>query len=312
MTPGRAESVAKFAGGAVLVASVAALLASLRNARPSSQRRGERPRKPAVAAPLHVASGLLSLSVLLDSALEHYRGSFKNPDMAAPLLTSAASVVGRGAAVVGRNMGRLRSGSAVSSVAVGSLGTAFHLYNIAKRPGGFGWLNLFYAAPPGAPAALALSGMLGLTADRLAPAGGAGERQLLNLPPGPAIAALSAGGMIGTMAEAALLHYRGAFQNPFMFVPVTLPPAAALLLSYAAFTRDERASNLARIALLATAAVGIAGVGFHAYGVSRSMGGWRNWSQNLLDGPPLPAPPAFTAFAIAGLTALNLLDEHRR
>jgi hypothetical protein len=35
------------------------------------------------------------------------------------------------------------------------------------------------------------------------------------------------------------------------------------------------------------------------------MGGWRNWSQNLLNGPPLPAPPAFTALAIAGLAALG-------
>ena len=33
---------------------------------------------------------------------------------------------------------------------------------------------------------------------------------------------------------------------------------------------------------------------FHAYGVSRNMGGWRNWSQNVLNGPPLPAPPSFT------------------
>ena len=35
------------------------------------------------------------------------------------------------------------------------------------------------------------------------------------------------------------------------------------------------------------------------------MGGWRNWSQNMLNGPPLPAPPAFTALAIAGLAALE-------
>ncbi|CAG9239616.1 hypothetical protein BGLA2_960011 [Burkholderia gladioli] len=45
---------------------------------------------------------------------------------------------------------------------------------------------------------------------------------------------------------------------------------------------------------------------FHARGVARQMGGWRNWSQNLLSGPPLPAPPAFTALAVAGLAALEL------
>jgi hypothetical protein len=37
------------------------------------------------------------------------------------------------------------------------------------------------------------------------------------------------------------------------------------------------------------------------------MGGWRNWSQNLLNGPPLPAPPAFAALAIAGLVAVRLI-----
>ena len=33
-------------------------------------------------------------------------------------------------------------------------------------------------------------------------------------------------GLLGTVGEAALLHFRGAYHNPFMVVPVTLPPAA--------------------------------------------------------------------------------------
>lgn len=306
MTP---QSLAKVAGGAVLVASLAALFASVRNARRPPPGRRKRPRNLPVASQLHAASGMLALSVLLDSSVEHYRGSFRNPGMFAPLLTSAVAAAGRGGAATGRDTGRLRAGSAATAIAIGGLGTAFHFYNIAKRPGGFGWLNLFYSAPPGAPAALALSGLLGLAADRLESSEDAASQPLLGIPPGPALAALSASGLIGTTAEAGLLHYRGAFQNPFMFVPVTLPPATALLLGYAALSRGERASKLARLALMATAAVGMAGVGFHAYGISRAMGGWRNWSQNLLDGPPLPAPPAFTAFSIAGLAALSLLER---
>jgi hypothetical protein len=39
------------------------------------------------------------------------------------------------------------------------------------------------------------------------------------------------------------------------------------------------------------------------------MGGWRNWSQMVLQGPPLPAPPAFLALAIIGLGLLPLLEE---
>jgi hypothetical protein len=45
---------------------------------------------------------------------------------------------------------------------------------------------------------------------------------------------------------------------------------------------------------------------FHARGIARQMGGWRNWSQNVLAGPPLPAPPGFSALALAGRAALAL------
>ena len=48
--------------------------------------------------------------------------------------------------------------------------------------------------------------------------------------------------------------------------------------------------------------------GFHAYGVHRNMGGWRNWSQNLLNGPPLPAPPTFTGWLSPGLRRCDLLE----
>ncbi|CFL08012.1 membrane protein [Burkholderia pseudomallei] len=39
------------------------------------------------------------------------------------------------------------------------------------------------------------------------------------------------------------------------------------------------------------------------------MGGWRNWAQNLLAGPPLPAPPGFSALALAGLSAVSLAER---
>jgi len=39
------------------------------------------------------------------------------------------------------------------------------------------------------------------------------------------------------------------------------------------------------------------------------MGGWRNWSQNVPGGPPLPAPPSFTGLALAELAALGLLKD---
>ncbi len=95
-----------------------------------------------------------------------------------------------------------------------------------------------------------------------------------------------------------------------MAVPVTLPPLGAILLGRVAAAGAAGRNQLARWWMRLLAAVGLAGVGFHAYGVSRNMGGWRNWSQNVLNGPPLPAPPSFSALAMAGLAALGLMEQH--
>ena len=58
-----------------------------------------------------------------------------------------------------------------------------------------------------------------------------------------------------------------------------------------------------------SAAAGLAGMGFHGYGVARNMGGWYNWTQMIQQGPPLPAPPAFTGMALAGLAVLDLIER---
>jgi hypothetical protein len=104
-----------------------------------------------------------------------------------------------------------------------------------------------------------------------------------------------------------LLHYRGAFHDPFMLAPVSLPPIAAIALLRAVGVPHTR--RLARKLLRITALMGVAGSGFHAYGVHRNMGGWRNWRQNVLNGPPLPAPPSFSGLAMAGLASLDLIEE---
>ena len=99
-----------------------------------------------------------------------------------------------------------------------------------------------------------------------------------------------------------------------MFLPVTMPPIAAACSAAAALSQPHarRSRDSTRWWLRLTALLGFAGVGFHAYGVSRNMGGWRNWSQNVLNGPPLPAPPSFTGLALAGLAALDLLRGETR
>lgn len=241
----------------------------------------------------------LGASVLLDSAMEHYRGSFRNPAMTLPLLASTVSIAFN-ATGKGRSVPRGLSHGAAA--AIGTLGLGFHAYNVLKQPGGLALQNLFHKAPVGAPAALILAGALGGVADRLAD-----NEQAFGS--GQALAAFMAFGILGSVGEAGLLHLKGSFQNPAMWLPVTVPPLAAASLALDAATGMPRPWTTALLG--ATALVGTIGVGFHAYGIHRNMGGWRNWRQNLLAGPPLPAPPAFAGLAIAALGAILLMRRAR-
>ena len=163
-------------------------------------------------------------------------------------------------------------------------------------------MNLFYGAPLGAPAALTLAGLYGVVAGEML-----SGRDYVRTRLPKHTAGLIAFSLMGTIAEAGLLHFRGNFQNPVMYAPVTIPPLAALSIGAAMFT--PRATVIAEPLLKATALLGIAGPMFHAYGIHRNMGGWRNWSQMILQGPPLPAPPAFLGIVVAGLGMLPALRE---
>ncbi len=251
---------------------------------------------------VHLGAAILSLSALADSAVEHYRGALHNRAMFAPFVAASLSIADNLACAL-RPDRRSSGGVHALAAATGLAGFGFHVYNIMKRPGGFSWLNLFYGAPVGAPFALTLAGILGRGAQGLKASPAASRMRA-----GRALAALSAAGLAGTVAEAGLLHFRGAFHDPAMILPVSLPPVSAALLGAAALAPDRRKNRNARAALEITALLGFIGVAFHAYGVSRNMGGWRNWSQNILNGPPLPAPPSFTGLALAGLAALSLLE----
>jgi hypothetical protein len=261
---------------------------------------------------LNRAAGMLALSVLADSGIEHYRGSFENKAMFTPLIVSAltlgTSIHGttdrRGAAHVARDTTYLMA------AATGLIGTGFHIYNVAKKSGGFSWQNLFYGAPLGAPMAILLSGLIGFCSERVRETRPGATPTIFDLPAGRVMAAVTSGGLLGTAGEAGLLHFRGAFHNPFMMLPVTLPPLGAALLARVAAAGAGREHRFTRWWMWLLSAMGVVGVGFHAYGVSRNMGGWRNWSQNVLNGPPLPAPPSFAGLALAGQAALGLMRDH--
>lgn len=264
------------------------------------------------ARDLNRAAGMLALSVLADSGVEHYRGSFKNKAMFAPLIVSALTL---GTSIHGTADRRraahvVRDTSYLIAAATGVIGTSFHIYNVAKKAGAFSWQNLFYGAPLGAPTAILLSGLIGFCSERVRESPRGATPSIFDLPAGRAMAALTSAGLLGTAGEAGLLHFRGAFHNPFMLLPVTLSPIGAGLLARVAAAGPGRRYPFARWWMRLLVAMGLAGVGFHAFGVSRNMGGWRNWSQNVLNGPPLPAPPSFAGLALAGLAALRLMKDH--
>ena len=277
---------------------------------PAKETRGQA--YEAAGRKLQAGAAVLSFAVLADSAVEHYRGSFRNRVMFAPLVASSISLTVGTAAATGAGVPRyaLKAAHGVAGM-TGLAGFGFHIYNILKRPSGFSWLNLFYAAPIGAPFALTLAGLFGSWGIRFADPDDRPDR-LIGLPASQTIAAAAAIGIAGTVAEAGLLHFRGAYHDPAMFLPVSVPPpAAALLAASAAAPSSKPMQKAARGALWATALLGAAGVGFHIYGVGRNMGGWRNWSQNVLNGPPIPAPPSFAGLAVIGLAALALMGPQQ-
>jgi hypothetical protein len=236
--------------------------------------------------------------------MEHYRGSFHNPAMWLPLVASTLSIAFSGERATSGASRRLPVTRAIAqsgAAAVGAIGLGFHIFNIDKRPGGVSFQNLFHAAPIGAPAALILSGALGGAADAVA--------RGAMLVDGRVIAGMAAVGIAGTVAEATLLHFRGAFQNRAMWLPIAIPPLAAVSLGRDAARGEPSGVTFALLAT--TALLGLLGTAFHAYGIARRMGGWRNWRQNLLAGPPLPAPPAFTGLAIAAVGAALLMRKSR-
>lgn len=296
-----------------IVDEYARSMSELRKQTEPQRQAGLQARVVPAARKLNGAAAVLAFSVLADSAVEHYRGGFRNRAMYAPLavssLTLVASLIGIADLKPRRHF--IRDAIYALGGGVGLAGLGFHTFNVFKRPGGLSWLNLFYAAPIGAPVALVLAGCLGRAAEGVRETRRDRLPLLLKRPAGKLLTAGCCLGLGGTIAEVSLLHFRGAFQNPAMYLPVTIPPATAATLAGCLVTSRKWLIALARQMLRLTSVLGIAGAGFHAYGVSRNMGGWRNWSQNLLNGPPIPAPPSFTGLAIAGLAALTLLEMER-
>ncbi|HET6586493.1 MAG TPA: hypothetical protein VFG67_01815, partial [Oleiagrimonas sp.] len=225
--------------------AVGALAATLREGKKAPRAQGGHPSsgRPHVKAAqrLNRAAGLISVSTLLDSGMEHYRGSFRNKAMFTPLIVSALTL---GVSLHGTTdkhaaTHKFRNATYAAAALTGFVGSLFHLYNVGKRPGGFSWQNLFRGSPLGAPAAVGLAGALGYYSEKLRDNLTGKVPRVFGMSAGRALAALTSLGLVATSAEAALLHFRGAYHDPFMYVPITVPPVAALLLAETATTRPR-------------------------------------------------------------------------
>ncbi len=115
---------------------------------------------------------LLITSELLmaaEAGHDHYKNYFANrvqytPLVLAPALAAVQAAAQAKSEPVRKAGRRLETAVAAAGVVAGLVGFGFHLANIRKRPGGFSWQNLFYAAPLVAPLQFTGQGLFGLLA----------------------------------------------------------------------------------------------------------------------------------------------------
>jgi hypothetical protein len=113
--------------------------------------------------------------------------------------------------------------------------------------------------------------------------------------------------LAGAVLQAAILHYRGAFNNPAMYAPLTAPLLAVVVGAWAAVAPNSSVLFALTILLWLTFLVGFVGLGMHLRGFSRQMGGLYVTLFNLLEGPPAWAPALFAGFSAVGLITVRLL-----
>ena len=92
----------------------------------------------------------------------------------------------------------------------------------------------------------ALAGLFGFASERVRDNPPGKRATIFGLPAGRTLAAITSAGLLGTAGEAGLLHFRGAYHTPFMFVPVTVPPFGAALLGRVVAEQGGRREQLVR------------------------------------------------------------------
>jgi hypothetical protein len=122
------------------------------------------------------------------------------------------------------------------------------------------------------------------------------------------LSGLTAAAALVTTAEIYFEHYRASFGNKMMWSPIVVTPPVIVAGIAGVFSR-----RWAKTALPVTAAIytlnGLVGEYYHARGVARRPGGWKEASYNVPMGPPLMAPGLMTIVGAMGLLAAVLRRE---
>ena len=251
----------------------------------------------------------LTLLIIAEAFVGHYRRGFALRAQYAPFvsggLLSATALVTIFAPWFSPANVALQLAGWLAIVS-GFVGFGFHhYYGIAKKPGGHNWLlhYLMYSAPALAPLGLTITGMLALITAR----GLANQSNISGINLRTALLISLAIAIAGATLQATILHYRGAFNNPVMFVPLIVPVPAIMLAVLMIVRPNALVGLLFTIVLWLTFIMGFVGLGMHLRGYGRQMGGLYVTVFNVLEGPAVAAPALFTGFAAVGLVVVYLL-----
>jgi hypothetical protein len=254
-------------------------------------------------------AALLTLLVLVEAWIGHYRSGFPLRAQYAPFASGGLVIVAALSTVVvpdtAQAQAALLAGGWIA-VVTGLVGVAYHhYYGIAHKAGSYKWLlhYLMYGAPQLAPLALSTVGVLAVIAAQ----GAGGRTAVLGIGLRSALFGTVALALVGAIAQAGILHYRGAFNNPLMYVPLTVPVLAAVTSGWMSAAPAAAPHALGRALFVLTFLIGFLGLGMHLRGLDRQMGGLHVFVFNLLQGPPPLAPAIFAGLAAIGLIAMEML-----
>lgn len=255
-----------------------------------------------------IVAAVLTVLVVAEAWTGHYRSAFPLRAQYAPFASGGLLIVTIVVAVAdpgSRWAQTMLAAAGWLSIATGVIGVGYHhYYGIAKKAGGYKWLlhYLMYGAPQLAPLALSATGALAVIAAH----GMAGRPTVLGIALRGALLGTVAVALAGAVAQAGILHYRGAFNNPLMYAPFLAPPFAAAASVWLATTPGRNAQSILTPLFVLTFVTGFVGAGMHLRGLDRQMGGLHVWLFNLLQGPPIWAPLMFSGFAVVGLVVVHL------